>query len=386
MTRLPDGTIMQSGLTHNPLNYGQERLNGLFVGIVLAVHYSDDPQNATAVTAADQRGSGPTCDVLITSSGNDNVWPVPNVLVLPEGPTGVDDFCESIPRACSGMIDGSQFQANMCLDYSKLDGDWCLVGFIGGSYAAPVMLKWWPHPGNRRDPATLGWPIQNPSTGAQDGGTLQQGRRMFRRFQGVKYTITNQGSVYFDTNEANSTLVGDKSGPTRQETDDGGDIQVDVKPARQMQVNFNKAVPLPKVPSLPQPNPPQGEYSRATDRTTVTLDKDTISLLAGKIIEMLTSDDYIDMHAKTKVRMRGDDASDTVILGDTDPANCDHTIKAETFRDMFFDTLVKAFNNHKHGTPVGPTSIPTPDPTPSGPVPAQTLGAAAITNFVKVKK
>lgn len=388
MGRSGDGTVSQSGLMQQPGDYDHERLYAPVVGVVLNVHWSDDPLNASAKPFPDQRGSQTTCDVLAIGHGNDNPWIIPNVTVLPEGPSGVDDFCEAIPRPCSQMTDGSTFDSRLSnIDYTKLDGDYCVILFIGGSIEQPVMIKWWPHPGNRQDPATLGFPVQTPSQGQTNAQTLSQGRRYFRRYRGLKYTITDQGSFFADTNESNSSFTGAEGGPDRNPSDDGGDIQIDVKKNRQLQVNFNPPVALPKTqPSLPQPNPPQGEDARATDRTTVTYDKDLIRLLAGKVIEMITSDDYIDLHAKTKVRVHGDDNSDTVLLGDTDPSNMDHALKAETFRDNFYNKLVYAVIHHKHGTPVGPTSEPTPDPNPLGPMPPDNLGAAAITNFVKVKK
>lgn len=378
--RSSDGTVHQSGLQRYARDYMPERLYYPVVGIVTAVHFSDDPQNTTAKAHTDQRGSAVTCDVIVVGDGTPNPWLLPNVVVLPEGPSGVDDFCESIPRPASQMTDGSAFDSSLSnIDYEKLDGDWCVVAFIGGSVEQPVMMKWWPHPGNRQDPATAGFPIQTPSQGQTQSNTLDQGRRYFRRFAGARFTITEQGSVFIDTNQSNNELKGSSSGVQRTPSDDGGDVQLDVKPARQLQVNFNPSVPLPKTqPSLPQPNPPQGEQMRATDRTTVTLDKDTVSMLAGKIVELLTSDDYIDLHAKTKVRLRGDDADDTVILGDDDPANCDHTVKGETFR-ILFNALIDAFNSHTHGTPVGPSGPPM---TPFG----ETMDDTQLSLFVMVKK
>lgn len=357
--RHPNGTIGQSGMQQNPRDYQAQRLHFPVVGIVLAVHFSDDPQNATAKSHSDQRGSAVTCDVIVVGDGTVNSWLIPNCVVLPEGPSGVDDFCEAIPRPTTQMIDGSNYKSSLSnIDYNKLDGDWCVVGFIGGSVEMPIILKWWPHPSNRQDPATAGFPVQTPSQGLTDAKTLDQGRRYFRRFAGMKYTVTAEGSVFLDTNESNSDFVGAAAGPQRQPNDAGGDVQVDVKPSRQAQVNFNAPVPLPKKqPSLPQPNPPQGEQTRSTDRTTVTLDKDTISLLAGKIAEILTSDDYIDLHAKTKVRLRGDDGDNSVILGDTDPANCDHAVKGETFRDLF-NGFINWSIHHIHPSPVGPTGEP----------------------------
>lgn len=187
---------------------------------------------------------------------------------------------------------------------------------------------------------------------------MRQGRRSFRRFAGLKQTITAQGSLFIDTNESNAEFSGSSSGIKRKQKEEGGDIQYDVKPARQFQINFNAPVALPKKePSLPQPNPPQGEQQRKTDRTTVTLNKDQITLLAGKICEILTSDEYIDFHAKTKVRMRGDDGNNSVLLGDTDPSNMDHAIKGETFQQLF-NAFIQWAITHTHGTAVGPTSTP----------------------------
>lgn len=379
--RAIDGTIRQSGLSQNPADYNDERIYYPVVGIVMAVHFSDDPTNALTIPLSNQRGSGVTCDVLVINHGNDNPWFLPNVVVLPSGPSGVDDYCEEIPRPSSLMIDGSAFNSGLnSIDYEKLDGDWCVVEFIGGSSGQPVMMKWWPHPGNRQDPATAGFKLDPPpASGSADPKTLQQGRRSFKRYAGAKVTVTSEGSFYVDTNESNAEIIGSKSGVARKKRDKGGDIQVDVKPARKLQVNFNEPVPLPKTePSLPQPNPPQGEKSRKTDRTTVTLDKDTINLLAGKICEILTSDDYIDFHAKTKVRLRGDDGNDSIILGDTDPIACDHAVKGETFQALMNAFILWA-TTHTHsetGTTTG---------TPIQPF-AQTMTATHLSQPVMVKK
>lgn len=304
--RRPDGTVMQSGLTSNPEDYAHEHIDHLVVGVVLALHVSDDPTNASALSIADQRGNFATIDVLATSHGNDNPWIIPNVVVMPSGPTGIDDFCEELPRPSTQLIDGSKLDTGSAgLDINKLDGDFVLVGFIGGSIEQPVMLGYWPHPSNRNDPATGAYPVTggvNPATGASQ--TLNQGRRMFRRYRGTKFTVTSKGSVFIDTNEANYSLKGASSGPTRDANDDGGDLQIDVKNNRQLQINFNKPVPLPNdEPSLPQKNPPQGTQTRSTDSTAITANKDQFEVDAGQKIILKALQDLMQLVSKTDMSL-----------------------------------------------------------------------------------
>lgn len=365
--RSADGTIRQSAHQANPHDYAHERLYAPVVGVILRVHSSDDPFNPSAKVQQDQRGYMTTVDVLVVGHGNDNPWLVPNVVVLPSGASGVDDYQEEIPNGCSQMIDGSQYDPTFSgIDITKVDGDWCVIGFIGGSIEQPVMLSWWPHPGNRSDPATAGFPVSTDN-GTQDTGVLKQGRRFFKRYRGTKITITDQGSVFIDTNESNGQVSGSSSGITRSQTDDGGDVQVDMKPARQLQVNFNPSVPLPTdQPSLPQPNPPQGEQTRETSSTTMTLDKDTIALIAGQVVQLITNNKNIEIHAKTKVTIKGDDSSDAVLLGDDDASTCDHVINGETFFDNRYDPLIDWILHHKHPTAWGDTAEPdSPMPFPA---------------------
>lgn len=387
--RTPDGTIMQSGLVARPGDYEHERLNHLVVGVILNVKFSDDPTNPSAIPTEDQRGSQVTCDVMALSHGNDNPWVIPDVVVTPSGPSGVDDFCEDIPRGSTLLIDGSKYDATLRgVDPQKLDGDWCVVGFIGGSIEHPVMLKWWPHPGNTRDPATAGFPVRS-GEGQRNAGTLNQGRRSFRRYAGLKVTVTSKGSVWIDTNESNAEFQGAQGGPKRNARDEGGDLQVDMKKTRRLQVNFNPPVPLPKTePSLPQANPPQGERQRETAKTSLTLDQDTIEMIAGKVAKILSNDQNIEIRAKTRVTARGEDATNNTLLGSDDPNACDHAVKGETHQTTF-NNLVGVVNGligfvngltlPVSGGSAGPPSVPFPQT-------AQTMGAGDLSQAVMVKK
>lgn len=347
----------------NPGDYAHERIYYPVVGVITNLRASDDPSNALTVPTSSQRGYGHTCDVYAIAHGNDNPWIIPNVVILPRGPSGVDDYCEDLPRPASIMADGSKFDGNYgAIDLRKCDGDWGVVLFIGGSTMSPILINWFPHPGNTVDPATFGYALQPAQKGQTDAKTLKQGRRSFRRTAGLKRTVTEQGSLYIDTNESNAQFAGSSSTNqfTRTARDDGGDIQVDVKPARQLQVNFNPPVALPDdAPGTPQPNPPVGpQQDRKTDSTAVTLDKDTVELIAGEVVRLLAKSKNIEIHAKTKVTVVGDDSTDAVLLGDTDASNCDHAVNGETFFNNRYDMLVQALLVHTHGSAVGPTDVP----------------------------
>lgn len=363
-TRAADGTIYQSSLMAQPGDYDHERINYPVLGIVTALHVSDDPFNAVTAPTSSQRGSAATCDVYVVGHGNDNPWVIPNVVILPRGPTGVDDFCEDLPRPANFMVDGSQINGNIgSLDLTKIDADWCVVAFIGGSIQSPIMLSWFPHPGNVTDPATFGFPLQPAQSGQSDAKTLNQGRRSFRRVAGLKATVTSQGSLFLDTNESNAKVTGDKdTGRIKRDgRDDGGDVQLDIKKTRQLQVNFNPPVAQPKKqPSLPQANPPDSgpQQDRETKLTAVTLDKKNIEMIAGEVVRLLTNDKNIEIHAKTKVTIMGEDSTDNTLLGSDDASACDHAVSGETFFQNRYDVLVNALKNHTHNTSVGPTDVP----------------------------
>lgn len=367
--RTLDGTIMQSGLSSNPDDYEDERICYPVVGIVLNVRFSDDPTNATAIPNSSQRGYVATCDVLVTSSGSDKPWIIPNAIIVPRGRSGIIDFSEDLPRPCSQTIDGSKFATSGVQDYSLLDGDYCVVEFIGGALTQPFMVCWWPHPGNNFDPATLGFKLSpKPTSGSDDPGNLVQGPRTVRRISGTTFAVTPEGSFYMDTSGANEEVTGSSSGVQRKKREVGGDIQIDIKPERKVQFNWNPVVDLPDdQPSLLQPNPPSGpQEDRGTDDTAITFNKSLIEAIAGEVIRLITNEKNIEIQAKTKVTVVGEDGDDSVILGSTDTSKCDHCVNGETFLEKRFDTFVQAFNDHLkdykkhiHLTSVGPSDATT---------------------------
>lgn len=217
----------------------------------------------------------------------------------------------------------------------------CVVSFIGGKLSQPFIVSWWPHPFNRTDPATS----------STNGNSLAQGRRYFKRYRGVKHVITDNGNVYLDTNEANSTIV-PGSTPSRKNNDTGGDIHVDVKPTRELEINFNNIVDNTDEPSLPQANPSQGSRTRQDTSTRVTLDKDQIELIAGEIAKILARTGNVEITAGTdvnisptsKLNFGGPTATEPMVLG--------------TQWQAAMTRILLALVAHNHSSPVGPTSPP----------------------------
>jgi hypothetical protein len=195
----------------------------------------------------------------------------------------VDNYHEEIPRPSTCFYNAEAFNGSVAnKEVRNLDGDWCVVQFVGGRIDQPIMTGWFPHPGNFRDPATLGI-----------AGTLSQGRRMFKRFAGTKISIGADGSILIDTNEAGALFKGSDSGFTRQRRDGGGDLQIDMKDGSIFEVNFNPPVAKPTThPSWPQDNPGTGiEETRETTATRLRMDKDFILAVAQAIIDLKAADE-----------------------------------------------------------------------------------------------
>lgn len=303
-----DGTIRQSAHFMNTQDYSRERMTFPVLGVVLNLHSPDSDKNASAIPKEDQRGYRWEATVLVVADGYDTPWMIHHAVVLPQGPSGMNNFQEALPRPSSKMVDGSQFTHSMSrIDWKKLDGDWCIVQFIGGQITHPIITHWFPHPSNVVDPATA----------AKVEGTLQQAFRYFKRYNGTKFVITNQGSIYIDTNESNSLLSYGEESPKRKESDKGGDVQLDIKSGRKFEVNFNKPVPLPESePSLPQPNPPDTPVDQTREDTLsrLTMDKTFIEAVAKEVAKIIASD-KIEIKASTI-----EEASSNILMG-SDPSS-----------------------------------------------------------------
>jgi hypothetical protein len=255
----------------------------------------------------------------------------------------LDDYSEHLPRGSTHRVDGATLNsAGAHVDPYDLDGDWCVVGFLGGSLDQPFVLTWWPHPKNALDAATSG--NGNP-TREGSGQSLDQVGRHFQRFNGVEFVITDRGDIYLSTTYANSRLTFDtSSGPTRgrwtRETnqDEGGSILVELKPSQTLELAWDAqkdgvGVRKGNEAQLPQTNPRTGNGNTSTttrEKTYVLIDDENIKIETQEEVKVksrtriiLTSDDEATINATNVLTLEsasvllGESAQDAVIKGDT---------------------------------------------------------------------
>jgi hypothetical protein len=304
--RTRSGTVSQSGLRYDEGDYEHERMSSPVLGIVLAVYASDDALNRSSNFFQDGRGSQIEARVLVINDGSDSPWILPNVAVLPRGASGVDNYSEEIPRGVSGATDDAQIVSNLTdVSPSKLDGDWCVVDFLGGSYSQPFMSAWWPHPANRHDPATAG------TTDA-----LAQGRRWARRFQGTRAVVTSNGTVLLDTSEANHLIRKGKRGISSE----GGDVRITIKDSRTLEMNWNASVfGDPNEVDFLWETDTQKHRDRATTNTHIAITKDQVEAVAGQLIHLKAKDDGTGTATVTAdhVNLGGASAPEQLVLGTT---------------------------------------------------------------------
>ena len=329
MSKFVSGTVRQGGLTHQRADFVHEEISYPMLGVVLDVFCSDDALNLAATARQDQRA--PTCQarVLVLQDGTDSPMILPNVTIMPPSGSGHDDFSEETPQPTNATIDGSPLPTNLeTVDPKKLNGDWCVVHFIGGSIHQPVMLNWFPHPSNRKDPLTRNAAI----------GNLPQRRRVAKRFQGLRWVITSKGSLHINTEESNHPLNTDRV--TRTENADGGDFRVTVKRGREFEVNFNpftynETDGVPDEPDLLWPAN-RVQQQREFIKSIMLMDQDFIQALAGRVLEVSATENlYIG---------RSSSATENIVLG--------QELKT------LLQNILTAIIAHNHPTAVGPSGVP----------------------------
>jgi len=237
------------------------------LGIILVVNPSDDKDNLLARSDQQSRGIHHECTVL---AGTDLYHPdifFQHVVLPPMRHSGMDNFEEDLPRGCSQLIDGSTWNGNQNVDYNKLDGEWCLLGFLNGSQQWPFIVAWWPHPADRFNPATSGQAFDRQSLVQAD--PIKNRFRSIRVINGVMTLVNREGSIYLDTSQGGRSIntKDGKYGITKY--DKGGHVQIDVKKTAQLEINFNeKSEKGPRIgagseddspihdPDLPHPDQP----------------------------------------------------------------------------------------------------------------------------------
>ncbi len=260
----PDGTCIQQGMVFDPADYNNYNMTRPMLGIVMDVHLADDSTtNRLALQYMDQRGPVHLASVQLLDDGGPADLPHPEVVITPDNRTGIDDYSENLPKGSTCLLTGDELNNGLHnIDPNTLDGDMCVVMFVGGRLNSGFIVRWWPHTFNTFDPATSGEGNRDISG---EGTTLAQSGRSFTRVNGVEYVVTREGNVYLSTSLGGTKLIpgqGSQIGRfARTRLAKGGNIRVWVKPTALMEIDFNfqeDGIGSGNAhdPSLPQTNPP----------------------------------------------------------------------------------------------------------------------------------
>lgn len=357
-----DQTIIQGSLTIDPSEYRHTAMNSLMLGVILEVVPIDSDQNRSSMQTIDRKGHTHECTVLIVNDSTPAYMTLPHVLITPDSPSGLDDFVERLPRGSSSLVSGAEYTTELHgIDPYDLDGDWCVVGFLGGQLQAPFIVRWWPHSRNTFDAASSGKGLE--------GDLLVQDRRYFRRTNGVETIITSKGDIVISTTRANSALTPPEEpsfgriARTLNETI-GGSIRVNVKPSQTFEMTFNPqdegiGVVDTAEPELPQLNPPQEDPVASDERpeTYIYIDRDQVDFIVTTSVTV-TTQDTITLTATNVVELE----AETIKLGTGAEAN--PVVLGEELRVWLRDVCVvlSPFGPLK----IDPATLLTPfDPTQS---------------------
>lgn len=237
---LPDGSIYSSSQLIHSEDLSDQELYSPMVGVILSVNPSDDVDNLAASVKEDQNSWRHECQVLIMDSNYEPNLILENVVIPPSFNSGVDNFSEDLPRGVIRSLDGTKLSEHFKdHDTTRLDAEWCVVQFIGGSIDRPYIANWWHHPLNFHDPATSGQAVKGQSLKQVD--PKKNKYRSFRRINGVQTLISPEGDVYLDTTEANSKIEV-LPAVKRMGKPKGGSIQIDIKNTQQLEFNWNEPV------------------------------------------------------------------------------------------------------------------------------------------------
>lgn len=316
----PDRTVIQSSMTMLPEDYADLGVHTLMLGIILDVLPADRDSNRSAEQSEERRGFLHECTVLVVDDGTPSYTVMEHVLLTPDSPSGIDDFEERLPRGSTGLVTGDELETNLSgIDPHNLNGDRCVIGFIGGKIDMPFIVRWWPHSRNVLDVATSG--------GGINEDTLVQDRRYFRRTNGVETVITSKGDVVFSTTWTNATQEPSQAateGRIHREPDpeEGGSVVVFVKPTQSFEMNWSAqqqglGVGDAPEPELPQTNPPLDDTMPAEkDYTYIFIDQDQVDIITPSTV-LINAGETVTLQApRINLENEFGAAVDPIILGE----------------------------------------------------------------------
>jgi hypothetical protein len=318
----PDRAPVQQGLTTDPKDYTHYKINTMMLGVILEVYPADSKSNRTAHQSEEERGFYHEAKVLLVNTNSGSNLIVDHVVICPSVNTGLDNYYEHLPRPTRNRVDGADMPSDGSqVDPYDLDGDWCVVGFLGGSLEQPFIVTWWPHPRNSFDPATSG--------NGNQGESLVQDERYFTRVNGVEKVITEGGDIYLSTKYANSNITfdtpdvfrpGGEGTPGVQvprskkgrwvrtiDEDKGGSVLVEIKPSQTVELSWDEPIDGAGIlrgneAELPQTNPPPTKRQNAStiqreemyvlvDRDTFRVDASDVKLNVGNRVRIICRDE-----------------------------------------------------------------------------------------------
>lgn len=354
-------TPVQQAYTIDPAEYEHYRMHQLYLGVVLEVFPADSESNRSSHEFQDRRGTHTECNVLCVGTNSSSSLYLTNVIVTTPHPAGLDDYFERLPRPSSNRIDGERLPSSLAyVDPFDLDGDWCIVGFLGSNLDQPFILTWWPHPKNTYDAATSG---QGNRTQEGNAQALEQAGRYFHRINGVEFVITDTGNIVLSTKFASSQLTFQENNrptegrwPRNLDQEQGGSILVQVKPSQTLELSFDEAedgfgISRVRDPQLPQTNPRTSTGSASQREKTYVRFSDSLAEFES---------DELAVSMRTKIRFRSDDTAtitaDSVLTLDANEVKLGENAEQTQGAVRGFD-LYTWLSNMTVLTATGPASI-----------------------------
>jgi hypothetical protein len=293
------------------------------VGIILSVRPCDAKENYSSDFRMHYRGARHEAIVLASPHLGEPTTPIHHAIIPPSAHSGIDNYAEDLPRGCSQLVDGDDFDTSFQnVDYTKLDGEWCVLGFIGGRVEYPVIIAWWPHPSNNFDLMTSGRG-NDERTFAQYDLKKNRGRKL-TRINGIEIVVNKDGSVYLDTNQAGRSVVLGKDGvPQAKQVAKGGHIQVDVKQTAQFELNWNAKeltgarIGAGSSAQTPVHDPDLPHHDQPISNTTPKARETTRTYIRGKEYELLLKTSALQVFCSKEGSTNGDCvvvATDQILL------------------------------------------------------------------------
>ncbi len=253
-----------------------QRMYWPVIGVIVGVRYADDPQNQSRLSLDAATGAMIEASVLVIDDGTDGQWMIPRCAIARSAMSDYHNYAEDSIVSPRDLTSGEPFAFDAQSPSPVLiDGDFCLVQFIGGCVDKAVITARWPHPLNNRDPSTAG---------REDIGTLDQRGRWVRRINGLTLVISRDGDTWIDANTCGRTLNPQTLALDVDRPAIGGLITLNGKPGKPFTLDFNPPPLQDRTkPWMPQPNPPtQPDGQRGTENTVVTVDESNAVVTAGQ--------------------------------------------------------------------------------------------------------